>query len=672
MLRIITTMLGVWILTPSIAVSRENTDSLVLNRMFSYRRNYGHHIGGMSQNVYLKYTYTTERRNATLFLVPTMYSIAKGSRSYLGEAYCRLNFREQNDYDIQRQVVTGTIPHHRNAMPAMLQMITPAIYDETIYAGHILSPFHRANIRFYRYRVVLVVGGLVRVYFTPKVLNTQLIRGSAYIDYRTGKVLSAEYDGEYDMIGFHVEVSTGSEDNHSLLPQQCDTEATFKFMGNHITATCSATYNCSITLPDSIRNRSDLLLMDSLRPRRLEDYEEQVDEERRRQTTDTLREEQPQEKRRRSLTDAAWDVISDHLVSSLKATSEDAYFKMSPILNPMYLSYSHSRGLSYKIKIHSQYNFSPHRYLSLNPRLGYNFKINQFFFTAPLRMTYNPKRNGYAELTWANGNRITNSSVLREIKNERRDTIDFSRMNLDYFDDEYLQAVNNVVAFDWLEIMAGVVYHRRAAVNKAKMAEVGKPTEYRSFAPMLTLRLRPWLHRGPLLTLNYERSIKDVLRSNTEYERWEADAVYKYKLRSMRQLNLRIGGGLYTNKNSSYFVDFTNFRDNNLPEGWDDDWTGQFQLLNSSWYNASKYYIRTNISYDSPLLLLSHLPLVGRFVESERIYVSALNIEHTHPYFEIGYGLTNRYFSIGAFASLLNEKVQEVGCKFTFELFSRW
>ena len=40
-------------------------------------------------------------------------------------------------------------------------------------------------------------------------------------------------------------------------------------------------------------------------------------------------------------------------------------------------------------------------------------------------MTYNPKRNGYAEIIWGNGNRISNSSVMNEINKVHQDTINF-------------------------------------------------------------------------------------------------------------------------------------------------------------------------------------------------------------------------------------------------------
>ena len=218
---------------------------------------------------------------------------------------------------------------------------------------------------------------------------------------------------------------------------------------------------------------------------------------------------------------------------------------------------------------------------------------------------------------------------------------------------------------------SGMVYHRRESSDKALMQQAGLADKFFSFAPSLTVRLTPW-KKGPTLTANYERGIKGILQSNLGYERWEFDAVYKHQNKSVRILNLRLGTGFYTQRSTDYFVDFTNFRDNNLPTGWEDDWTGQFQLLDSRWYNESNYYVRSHVSYDSPLLMLSWIPLVGRIVETERIYLSALSIEHTRPYFELGYGFQNRYFSTGIFASFLNSQFQSFGCKFTIELFRRW
>lgn len=322
------------------------------------------------------------------------------------------------------------------------------------------------------------------------------------------------------------------------------------------------------------------------------------------------------------------------------------------------------------MKINARYDFAYNKNISLNPSAGYNFKIKKMYINAPLRYTYNSKHNRWVELLWSNGNRITNSSILDIIKDERRDTLDFSSLSLDYFDDNMLKLSASTDIGKKLSLMLACTYHVRKAVNRDDMIEMGKPTSYRSFAPQISLAFRPYV-KGPVFTANYERSLPDILKSNMEYERYEFDVSFNKQLRRLRQYNLRAGCGFYTNQTTTYFVDFSNFRENYLPDD-TDDWTGQFQMLNSQWYNASKYYVRTNVSYESPLLFLTWIPLVGKYIETERLYLNTLQIEHTRPYLELGYSLTNRYFSVGVFGSLLNGSIHEIGSKFTLELFRRW
>lgn len=637
-----------------------------MKRVFSYRRNYAQSINETTHNIYLKYNFNTIKRNPTLFLIPTMYTIAKGSHHYMGETYGQITFRDINDYVIKKHIAIGNIPHHRRTMPVMLKYIIPDLYGISLFDEHILSPFNSNNRKFYRYRVEAADSQQTRIEFHPRLNNTQLIKGFAMVDNLTGRIIRTDFSGEYDMLTFEVDVLM--EDNNSILPKSCRTEARFKFMGNNIETRFYANYNSRTPLPDSTGCISDYEQMAYIRPDSLSGYEADIYRtHNEKNAIDTTR----VAKRKNKIKEIAWDVIGDHVLNSTSASTSNAYVRFSPLLNPLYISYSHNRGISYRMNINARYDFSTNQYLAFNPRIGYNFKIKQMYYTAPLRYTYNAKRNYWVELIWRNGNRITNSDVLNKIKDENRDTIDFSALNLDYFDDEMLQLSNNIDLGDRFSITIGCVYHQRSAVNKAKMEEMGKTSVYRSFAPQLTLQYRPY-GNGLVFTANYERSLRDVMKSNIEYERYEFDASYKKQLRSLRRYNLRVGGGFYTNKSTDYFVDFSNFCENYLPEGWDDDWTGLFQLLNSQWYNASKYYMRANASYESPLLLLTWMPFVGKYIETERLYVSALQIEHTRPYFEFGYGLTNRYFSVGAFGSFLNGSLYEFGTKFTFELFRKW
>ena len=585
-----------------------------------------------------------------------------------------MKFKDAHNFDTNSQVLAGTIRKNRRAMPTLIDFMTPNIYDVDFYEGHVLSPFNKWNRRFYQFTQIRLQDGSTRLDFRPKLYNTQLLNGYAVVETETGRILRTVLNGEFDMITFRTEITQNGEKDRTLSPLRCNTAATFRFMGNRISVLFNAYYNCKTSLPDSIIDVSSRELMDSLRPVPLnrldkqiyEAYDQQEAEDLAAAAADTLPHKPNLWKK------IFWDTIGETLVTPIDAESGNASFRLAPIINPLYISYSGSRGFRYKMKLRLRFTFSEHRYLNIEPTIGYNFKKRQINFNVPARMVYNPKRNGYAEIVYGNGNHISNPSVLDVISEAHKDIVDIEDQHLDEFKDNHLRIFNNIMVFDWLDIEAGLLVHQRKAINPELMREYGVPDEYRSFAPTIGIKLQPWLSKGPLLSIDWERSIKGINKSNLEYDRWEVDAQWKYKIPGLRVLNMRVGLGTYTTKETDYFLDFTNFRDENLPEGWNDDWSGNFQLLGSREYNVSDFYIRGNLSYESPLLIATWIPYLGKYIEKERFYVSGVLLERSKPYYEIGYGFTNRYISVGAFASLRNREFDSFGMKFDFELFKRW
>ena len=650
----------------------EKKDSLILPRIYAYPQYHQPYTDSITDNIYIKLRFNVEKRNATLWLIPTMYSLAKDERQYIRETYSKFLYTNEHDFDIISQVKSGTIRHNRNAMPTLVDLITPKIYDESLFEGHILSPFHKANKRLYKYRQnINSADGTTRIDFTPKLYNTQLLNGYAIVETETGRILRTVFNGEFDMINFRTELNYSNQGGRFITPWRSSTAASFKFAGNRISANLTSMHNCKAELPDSILWAEGKATMDTLRPIPLTVEEEELYEKTEDYFPTPPAPEDTITKKPNFFKKIFWDTIGETLVTPIRAESEQTYFRLSPIIDPLAIRYSDSKGFSYKMKLRFQYTFSPHRYLTFNPYFGYNFKIKQFFFDAPLRMTYNPKRNGYAELTMGNGNRISNSTVAELIKEEFGDTLDFTNMDMNKFKNTYIRAYNNIMLFDWLDIETGLVFHRRSAVNKTMMTRYNMPTVYTSFAPMMGIKILPW-EKGPLFTFTWERGFDKIFSSNISYERWESDAQWKIKMPGLRLLNLRAGYGTYSHREQNYFVDFDNFQETNLPDGWNDDWTGDFQLLNGSEFNRSDYYIRANASYESPLMIATWLPYVGKYIEKERFYINSVLLERTRPYYEIGYGFTNRYISVAAFASFKNSHFQNTGFKFDFELFRRW
>lgn len=690
MLMLIVTMAA---LTAGTSASGENLDSLVLHRIYDFRKGIGDSLPELTSNVYMKHLYQTHRRNVTLWAVPTLYTIAGGKRAFVSEQYGRFTFRTDGEHQYRRQAYYTTIPRQRNTMSILLEYITPDFYGVTIYGDHILSPFNRENRCFYRYTVSALTDTTATVHFRPRfVRNTQLVKGSATVDVNTGRVGTVVMEGEFDMIRFRTRSTMGDDGLWALQPHRIDTHVEFKFLGNRVSSNFEAIFGYPTILPDTLDVSGDRQLIDSLRPIPLTDEERYVyavnDYKAPAQTpspkdttvsaSDSLesvsgKEEKASSKPRHNyFKEIAWDIIGENLIHSIRAMTNDGngYFKLSPILDPQYVSYSPSKGFSYKMRLGARYNFTPDTWIETNPYIGYNFKLREFYWEVPLYLFYNKRLNAHLDFSWGSDNRIGNNGVLEEIRQEHGDQPELADKVLDLFDDRYVRISNVISPTRWLTLETGFVFHHRHSLNPQEMASFGKPTKFKSFAPSLGVKVQPLKH-GPVLSVDYERGLKgnDV---NMTYERWETDLSMKHRMRHLQTLNLRVGGGLYTTRGNNYFMDYANFRDSNLPEGWDDDWTGNFQLLSSDNYNASDYYVRGNVSYETPLFIAAFTPLLGRYVERERVYWSGLSISHTRMYSELGYGFTCRYFSVAVFASFLNTHYREFGCKFTFEIFRRW
>lgn len=625
---------------------------------------------------YTKYNIRTNRRNAILLAIPTMFAVANtGDREHFGEMYSRVTLRRPGDMKVRKLLDRSTIPHQTNTMPTVLKYLTPLVYDEMLIDRNIMSPFHYRNRRYYRYRVSEFTPGVALVSFRPRLKNTMLVKGWARVETATGRVMEAAMDGEYDMVRFHIALTMGESGVESLLPKDCNLNARFLFMGNDITAEYTSIYGLPKVISDTITDRRDTAMINRVRPIMLTSHEQYLLDRyyarRNVQAADTTA-----HKDKKSFGRKLWYSVGKSMVNRMSQRfgyNDQGYFRISPILNPLYFSYSSRRGLTYKLKIRGSYYFNDHQMLELWFKSGYAFKQKQFYFNLPFIFHMDRRHNAYIYTEWASGRQITNSDIANVIRNERGDSIDWSRLNLTYFRDHSFKAVAHYDPSPRWGLETGLMVHKRTAIDDHSFSLFGKQTSYTSVAPLFELTYRPRGYDGPVFTADYERSIRGLLGSDMEYERLEIDGQYKYRVSGLSSLQMRAGTGFYTHKGrDSYFLDYSNFREENIPGGWNDEWACSFELLNRGWYNSSEYYVRANVAYETPLLLLSWLPVAGRLIERERIYVNTLAVRHLHPYVEYGYGFTCRAFSLAAFLAQKNWRLDAFTVRFGLQLFRHW
>lgn len=617
------------------------------------------HQGMDELNMYVRYNIDVDKRNFVLFAVPSMYPVSHGARKFAGETFNKLLIKDFEVYRQYRLSSVGNLPKQKDVVSIIRTLLVPNVYGENIYKGFILSPLSYKNRRLYRYLISRLTGNRVEIVFRPKIKNTQLISGKAIIDSNTGRILLMEYNGELDFVNFST-VMVMPKEKGAAFPDKCETKIRFKFLGNKLKAHYTSIYNLAAPPLDSVSSGKVKMEMDSVRPfpvtREMAEIYQKEEERKNVQKKES----------QRSFGDFFVDNISGNFGKNAQGK-----FKLSPLINPLYVGYSNKKGVTYRMRLNGTYNFSDKSNIALTANIGYSFRQKQFYLNIPLRLTLG--KSFYFETEYGGGNRITNSEILEHVKNESYDSIRWDKMNLDYFRDMYWRFRINITLLKKWNVRPGIAYHRRSAINKGGFIISGRPSLYRSFSPTLQLQFKPMLDNGPVFTVDYERGIKGVFKSDMNYERIETDLSWKKKLYCMRQLSMKAGYGFYTSRSKgAYFLDYSNFKYDNIPGGWNDDWTGEFQMLNSNWYNASKYYVRSNLTYDSPILLLSKLPIVGKYLEMERVYFNMLFTESLHPYMEYGYGFTNKFFSAGIFCATAGKNFEGVGVRFGLELFKDW
>lgn len=662
--------------SPSFVNGKDMIDTLAVNQIFRYRSTIDSTLENYRIRAYLKHQIKTDRRNVTLLCVPHMYTLARSKRrSIVGESIVDLTFHDDQPCDAEVVAQTGTMKRPRTMIPNLYGYLTPEIYGTTIISDHLLSPFHRRNRHFYKYYVKSVFGNNVRVDFRPIVKNTQTLRGHAIADISTGRIISCTLAGEYDMVAFEMAMTFGEEGIASLIPQRWMMKCKFSFLGNKLRAVFHAIFGMQPPPNETLPVADAQQYMEDCRPEQLTIDEqtiyEQYDSLKRTRQKDTL-----VVKEKNFIKNFVWDMIGENLVNRIKGTfGTDArgFYRLSPILNPLYLGYSQRKGITYRFNAKGGYVFDSKKSIEGQIKMGYSFKLHQFMFNMPVKFYFDKPNNGYLKFSWKNGERMTNSSIVDKLKEEHGDTIDWKKMNLTYFRHAKTELVVHYDFNPYLGVETGPVFNRWTSIDDDDFEQVGKPTVYQVTAWNATASIRPLGWKGPVVTCIYERTIPDLSKSRMNYEKWEIDASYLHFLPCLKTLSFRVGTGFYTTSHEkTYFLDFDNFRNDFVPGGWNDEWSGEFELLHRNWYNSSKYYIRMNTTFETPMMLVSWIPYAGHVIEKERLYVSALRLSKLSNYFEIGYGFTTRLVSLGIFTGFKRGSYNSMGVKFGFELFNGW
>ena len=346
--------------------STEISADSIIERVMTFAPLYETIVSDYRANLYIKGRMDIQKKNFILRYVPSMFRLQKGVREYMLETYSDLHYTAPNIYDQKVKASQGTVRGNRG-LPGLLEYFSVNIYSASLLNDErLMSPLAKNGQKFYKYRIDSVMGDPnnldYRIRFIPKTKSDQLVGGYMIVSSNVWSVREIRFSGRSELITFTCWIKMGEVGKKDeFLPVRYDVEALFKFLGNKVDGSYTASldyksielkekktrkkekkkYNLSESFSlqcDTNAYKTDASTFAILRPIPLADDEKKLyqDYQLRRDTVVSQKKTKSQ---------AFWGTMGDLMLEDYKFNlSNIGSVRFSPFINPLLFSYSGSNG----------------------------------------------------------------------------------------------------------------------------------------------------------------------------------------------------------------------------------------------------------------------------------------------------------------------------------------
>ena len=658
-------------------------------------------------NIFIKANVDIVEKNFLQKYIPYMSKASKKVDNYYAEFMGVVTSTNPNIYN---QTIFTITPSEKQFIEKSIDALISPILRTKVYApifySNIYSPLAYNSQKYYKFAMDSVWQSnghtYYRIKFSPQLNNYMFVEGHFVTTNRNWTIREMKISGEIEFVDFTNHVTMGEEDTpDEFLPRKIHTQTNSRVLGNHFRGDYTTSlkynkiekshfvksrgrekYNLSLlynTQTDTIAEITNILMRyrDSVNMQELPSVQE-ID------SAITARKPTALEKMGRFF-------VSNHSVD----LKQMGALRLSPLVSPILFNYSSTHGISYTQKLTYTKETQKDQVFKVEPRIGYNFKYKEFYWGLKSSMEYAPRKMSRLTFDAGNGNTINTDRIMNELRKLTFMVFDTTRINLTQFRNSYVKIGHQIELFNGFKLATNLALQNYEDMNNSDLTIIypqsnsvkraGKIAKknYISFVPELEFTYTPHQYyyyngnrkvylysRFPTLSFNYAKAIEGVFNSTTKYDKVEFDMHQKVDLSPMHKLYYRVGYGMFFNYTDLFFTEFNNLRKNNLPTGWNEDMGGAFQLLKRHEYNEIDKYLRTNVTYDAPLLLVPTLFKNVKYITKEKLYCNILLVNTMLPYIETGYGLGTHLFNIGLFWGGEINKMNRVGVKLTFEIFN--
>lgn len=540
---------------------------------------------------------------------------------------------------------------------------------------------------------------LCYVKFTPLRQHHTLLNGLALVDSVSLRVLKLDCSGRIDLATFRSRILFCPDTlfQGQYMPHTSDIDIHYRYMRTRASNNYHTLYKYVDYTPlDSLDRRSiplDLTYYYSQEPELADSsgtwmqmplpYE-----------VDSIFQSQsrPTKKRhRRSPYQETLGEWGETLISGTHIGNEESRLRIYGPLDPATLGYDKFNGIT--IREQARYNgrFSNGQTLYLRGEIGYAFRLNELRWRLFSEYTYLPQHRGRLTLEARRSNSTFSSRFIQTINDALQqdpNTVHFDSLGIEYYHRYDFDLRHSIELTNGLMLHVGIDYTRRRPVmHGVRKASAERREElidhhYSDFAPYILLEYTPrqyyWYDHGykryisspaPTFALELTRAIPGALDAWSNYGRAEFDMQQLIRISRTRNIAYHLGLGKFFNRRGEYFINYRYFARSQYPETWEDDRIGgAFHLLDDYWYSSSPSYLQAHFMHETPFGLFHRISPISRYVIKERIYWGALWAEGKSIYNELGYGIDNNFFNVGAFVGFKDAAYYGFGVKFRIEI----
>ncbi|MCU0382993.1 MAG: DUF5686 and carboxypeptidase regulatory-like domain-containing protein [Cyclobacteriaceae bacterium] len=226
--------------------------------------------------------------------------------------------------------------------------------------------------------------------------------------------------------------------------------------------------------------------------------------------------------------------------------------------------------------------------------------------------------------------------------------------------------LNNTSNYKWVDRKSIESYSSNQPFVQEFNANIITPT-HQAFVTQIGISARPWLkysirnkvkseieNSSPTLSFNWTRGW-NAFDSDVEYDRIEVGFKHSKRLGARGRLDVNFQGGIFTNANAFYFMDYKHFLGNRTPFTTSDP-VRSFRLLDYYKFSTADEYFVGNAHYQFRRFLVTSIPFVRLMGIREDVFVNYLATPFSRNYTEVGYTIDGilRILRLEAAASFEN------------------